>query len=114
MDRGDYYLSGYKLMWMMVMFDLPVSSKNERKEAGDFRIFLKKQGFTMAQFSIYYKSLSGKEMIPKYENRIQSELPHRGQVDILCVTDKQFENVVSYYCREKNPDRKKTEQLLLF
>ncbi len=42
MDRGDYFLSGYKLMWMMVMFDLPVSTKKERKEAGDFRIFRKR------------------------------------------------------------------------
>lgn len=30
-------LSGYKLMWMMVMFDLPTGTPPERKMYGDFR-----------------------------------------------------------------------------
>lgn len=38
----------YQLMWMMVMFDLPVESKVERKIASEFRNFLRDQGFEMA------------------------------------------------------------------
>ena len=30
-------LSGYRLMWMIVMFDLPVVEKAERKAATEFR-----------------------------------------------------------------------------
>lgn len=55
------FLSGYRLMWMMVLFDLPVLEKEERKEASDFRKFLLDEGFTMSQFSVYLKLLSGKE-----------------------------------------------------
>src|SRR5690606_17027170 len=46
-------LSGYRLMWMMAMFDLPVLTKPERKRAADFRKFLLDQGFEMVQFSVY-------------------------------------------------------------
>lgn len=45
-------------MWMMVLFDLPVLEKEERKEASDFRKFLLDEGFTMSQFSVYLKLLS--------------------------------------------------------
>ena len=30
-------LTGYRLMWMMVMFDLPVGTKAERRAATEFR-----------------------------------------------------------------------------
>jgi CRISPR-associated protein Cas2 len=33
-------LSGYRLMWVMVLFDLPVMTKAERKAATKFRHFL--------------------------------------------------------------------------
>ena len=43
------YLSGYRIMWMMVLFDLPVIDPEERKAATGFRNFLLDQGFEMAQ-----------------------------------------------------------------
>jgi len=46
-------LSGYRNMWLLVMFDLPVTQKEERKEAADFRNYLLDLGFEMAQFSVY-------------------------------------------------------------
>ena len=41
-------------MWMLVMFDLPVVQKNERKAAADFRHTLLDIGFEMSQFSVYF------------------------------------------------------------
>jgi len=35
-------------MWMMVLFDLPVIEKQERKEAAKFRKFLLEEGFSMS------------------------------------------------------------------
>ena len=54
-------LSGYRLMWMMVLFDLPVLTKKERKAATKFRKFLLDQGFEMSQFSVYMRFCAGKE-----------------------------------------------------
>lgn len=39
-------------MWILVLFDLPVVEKQERKAATDFRNFLLDHGFSMVQFSI--------------------------------------------------------------
>ena len=53
-------LNRYELMWMMVLFDLPVIEKKERKAATDFRNFLLDNGFSMVQYSIYTKLFYGK------------------------------------------------------
>jgi CRISPR-associated protein Cas2 len=42
-------------MWMVVMFDLPVVEKAERKAATAFRNTLLDQGFEMSQFSVYMR-----------------------------------------------------------
>ena len=50
-----------KLMWMMVMFDLPTDTPEERRRASEFRNFLQKKGFTMAQFSVYFRFTGSRE-----------------------------------------------------
>ena len=44
--------SEYRIMWVLVFFDLPTDTKKERKEAADFRKRLIVDGFIMFQFSI--------------------------------------------------------------
>ena len=39
-------------MRLLVMFDLPVTEKEERKAAARFRNFLLKDGYYMMQFSV--------------------------------------------------------------
>ena len=51
MDR----FSEYRIMWVLVFFDLPTESKRERKLYADFRKKLLQDGFTMFQFSIYVR-----------------------------------------------------------
>ena len=46
-------ICGYKIMWLYVMFDLPVDTKAQRKRAALFRKNLLKDGFGMHQFSVY-------------------------------------------------------------
>ncbi|MEE1289438.1 MAG: CRISPR-associated endonuclease Cas2 [Spirochaetota bacterium] len=106
-------LSRYELMWMMVLFDLPVVESDERKAATDFRNFLLDNGFGMVQYSIYIKLFSGKDACEKYYKLIKNNLPPRGKVDILTITDKQYANIISYSSGEKI-EKKQSEQLLLF
>lgn len=40
-------------MWIVVMFDLPVVEKSERKAATEFRNTLRDMGFEMSQFSVH-------------------------------------------------------------
>ena len=53
--------NGYALMWLYVMFDLPVETKAQRREATRFRKDLLKDGFTMHQFSVYIRHCASNE-----------------------------------------------------
>ena len=47
-------------MWVFVFFDLPVLTKQQRKQATQFRKALEKDGFTMMQFSVYVRHCPSK------------------------------------------------------
>lgn len=106
-------LNRYELMWMLVLFDLPVVEKDERKAATDFRNFLLDHGFAMVQYSIYTKLFSGKDACDKYYKLIANNLPAEGSVDILTITDRQYSDIISYKGREKSK-KIQSGQLLLF
>ena len=42
-------------VWLLVMFDLPVASRHQRKAAHDYREMLYDKGFSRVQFSVYAK-----------------------------------------------------------
>lgn len=107
-------LSGYRLMWILVMFDLPVTTKSERKEATEFRSFLLDEGFEMAQFSVYMRFFSSSKKIDTCSQRVCSALPKGGKVSIMQLTDKQYERIVSYSGQAKLAAKKSPDQFELF
>lgn len=86
MDR----ISEYRIMWVLVFFDLPTDTKKERKAATDFRKMLISDGFIMFQFSIYMRHCPSGENAEVHIRRVKEALPAYGQVGILSITDKQF------------------------
>ncbi len=109
-------LNPYKVMWLYLMFDLPVVEQQERKEATRFRQFLLEQGFTMAQYSVYYKFAGGSEQRKRLLELIKSALPQKGQVDIITITDIQYANIISYSQHKRDNSKKSAREqpLLLF
>ena len=107
-------LSGYRLMWMIVLFDLPVLTKRERKDANNFRKFLQDEGFDRCQLSVYMRFCAGKEQTQTYTRRVESALPPSGDVQIIYITDKQYENIVSFSGPRRRPSNKNPEQYTLF
>ena len=107
------WLSGYEILWILVMFDLPVVEKSDRKAATKFRNFLLDQGFAMAQFSVYYRMVSGKESGQTLETRIRKNLPSYGSVQVISITDKQYENI-KVFDGKKEKNNEERPQLLLF
>jgi len=106
-------LTGYRLMWMMVMFDLPVTTDLQRKAATGFREKLLDDGFEMAQFSVYTRLCSGKEQADTHVRRVEGEVPEGGKVDILFFTDKQFERMISFTSGKRRGPRKNPDQLVM-
>jgi CRISPR-associated protein Cas2 len=107
-------LSGYRLMWIFVMFDLPVATKGERHAATRFRNYLLDEGYEKSQFSVYARFCNGKEQFEAYMRRLELELPEKGEIHVLSFTDRQYENIVRYAGQRRRTARRNPDQLALF
>lgn len=107
-------LSGYRIMWLVVLFDLPVGTKKERKAASGFRLKLLDLGFEMTQFSVYLRFCAGKEQAEAYERKIEQAMPVSGKIHIMAITDKQYENIRTYRGRKREQSAKNPNQYVLF
>jgi CRISPR-associated protein Cas2 len=107
-------LNEYRIMWVMVFFDLPTETKKERKAHGDFRKKLLCDGFSMFQFSIYLRHCASRENADVHIARVKTFLPEKGHIGILCVTDKQFGSMELFYCGKEKAISQPCQQLELF
>ena len=107
-------ISGYRCMWVMAMFDLPVDTKKHRAQATKFRQFLLDQGFEMSQFSNYLRLVNGQEQFDAHARRIETNLPERGDVFIFQFTDRQYENIVRFSDQSRKARKKNPDQIALF
>jgi CRISPR-associated protein Cas2 len=107
-------LSGYRIMWLVVFFDLPVGTKRERKAATKFRLNLLDLGFEMTQYSVYLRFCAGKEQADAYEGAVERAMPSAGKVHIMAITDKQYENIRTFRGRNREQSPKNPEQYALF
>ncbi len=90
-------LNAYRIMWVLVFFDLPTETKKERKIYADFRKKLLADGFSMFQFSIYLRHCASMENADVHIKRVKKSLPEKGHVGILTITDKQFGMMEIYF-----------------
>jgi len=100
-------------MWMMVMFDLPVTTSEERRQATKFRNFLLDQGFEMSQFSVYFRFCGDRSNVEPYVKKIKNNAPPGGRISILFFTDKQFSEIINIQSRVTTPSPKNPDQLVL-
>ena len=75
---------------MIVFFDLPMESLEEKREYRHFRKTLIKNGFIMLQESVYVKLLTAPSVEQSIRNLLQKNKPSSGLVQTLMVTEKQF------------------------
>jgi CRISPR-associated protein Cas2 len=107
-------LSAYRLMWIVVMFDLPVVQKAERRAATEFRNNLLDLGFEMSQFSVYMRFCTSETQVQTFCKKVEDSLPEGGRVNILQFTDKQYERIVSFHGRSQQAAKKAPDQFALF
>jgi CRISPR-associated protein Cas2 len=108
------HLNAYRIMWVMVFFDLPTETKKERKAASKFRKDMIKDGFNMFQFSIYLRHCPSRDNAEVHIKRIKRMLPEKGHVGILCVTDKQFGQMEVFIGKKESQKQQESQQLELF
>ena len=101
-------------MWLFAMFDLPVDTKQARREYTRFRKALLKQGFTMLQFSVYARYCPSEDASLAHRGHVNTFLPPDGQVRLLSVTDRQFGKMEVYFGKNRVPTEDPPAQLMLF
>lgn len=106
--------SEYRIMWVLVFFDLPTETKRERKFYAEFRKKLLQDGFTMFQFSIYVRHCPSRENAEVHIRRVKLSLTPLGKVGILCITDKQFGMMEIFYQAKETKSQVPPQQLELF
>lgn len=80
-------------MRVIVMFDLPVTTPDARKQYSAFRKYLIKNGFLMMQESIYCKLAQNSTAAETMIENIRRNKPSDGLVQILKITEKQFSKI---------------------
>jgi len=107
-------LNAYRIMWVLVHFDLPTETKKDRKAYALFRKQILKDGFQMFQFSMYIRHCSSKENAEVHVERVKKILPAKGHVGILCITDKQFGMMEIFRGKETVKGPETVQQLEMF
>ena len=77
-------------MRVIVFFDLPTESLEDKRNYRKFRKFLIKGGFLMLQESVYAKLALNQTQVDQIISEVKKEKPQNGLVEILAVTEKQF------------------------
>ncbi|MDG3142187.1 CRISPR-associated endonuclease Cas2 [Streptococcus suis] len=103
----------YRYMRMLLMFDMPVDTADERKAYRKFRKFLLSEGFIMHQFSIYSKLLLNNTASTAMISRLKENNPKKGSITLLTVTEKQFARMV-YLNGERNTSVANSDARLVF
>ena len=80
-------------MRMLLFFDLPRDTAEQRGAATRFVKDLIKQGFLMLQESVYCKLVLNASSLELQKEAIQKIKPKQGNVILLTVTEKQFNSM---------------------
>lgn len=80
----------YRVMRLIVMFDLPVETAAERRAYRVFRKALINEGFLMMQESIYVRITTNMKSAELLEARLRKCVPDNGLIQTLMVTEKQY------------------------
>jgi len=105
---------GLNTVWIIVLFDLPTDTQKARRQYTIFRKHLLEDGFTMMQYSVYYRHCASGENAKVHITRVRSFLPPDGEVRIVRITDKQFGRIEVYYGRKRKPIEQAPHQLQFF
>jgi CRISPR-associated protein Cas2 len=106
--------SKYRMAWLLVFFDLPVGSNEERNAANRFRKDLIEDGYLRVQFSVYARPCGSADKVETHVRRLKPKLPAQGEVRSLIISDAQWGRMAIYRNTEPADPESMPRQLLFF
>ena len=87
-------MNRYRMVRVLIMFDLPMDDTVAVRHYTQFRKFLIRQGYFMIQYSIYCKLFPNREAAVKHVDILKRNVPVEGHVRVMMVTEKQYSKMV--------------------
>lgn len=100
-------------MWLMVMYDLPVADKKDRKIYSRFHTDIRKRGYEMMQFSVYRKFVGTADRGEREMKSLLKFCPRKGQISVLQVTEKQMGRITTIWNGGEQKEKPRPDQLVL-
>ncbi len=90
-------------MRILVFFDLPTETNEDRRNYRMFRKHLILNGYIMLQESVYVKLALNKTVVDSCLKALRNIKPPAGDIQVLTITEKQFSKI-EYILGEKHTD----------
>ena len=110
----DPVCSKYRMAWVLVFFDLPVGTPEERRDATNFRKDLLKDGYMMVQFSVYARPCGTADRVETQVRRLKLKIPSKGEVRGLMISDAQWGRMIIMRSQQRAEAEKMPEQMQFF
>lgn len=104
----------YRYMRIIIFFDLPTTTYQERKNYTKFRQFLINEGFIMMQESIYTKIALNMTVAKLIQDRVRKNKAPNGIIQMMVITEKQFANIEYVVGSGENNIVDSTNRLVVF
>ena len=86
-------MSSFRFMRIIVFFDLPTETNEDKRAYRHFRKALIKDGFIMMQESVYCRMVHNQSVENGIKSAVRKNRPKEGLVQMLSVTEKQFQKM---------------------
>lgn len=102
----------YRYMRILVIFDLPTTTKEDMKNYRKFRQYLLKSGYFMLQESVYCKLALNQSIADTIIKGLRKNKPAAGLVQVLTITEKQYGNMI-YLTGEANYNKLDSDKRII-
>lgn len=99
-------------MMLLLSFDLPRITKNERYQATRYHNKLISLGFSMKQFSLYEREIDNIETRDKIIDILSSELPDTGAITVYSLPDEVNNSQITILGKDSTHKITKKPQLI--
>lgn len=101
-------------MRVLVFFDLPTTTADERREYTKFRKYLIVNGFMMLQESVYSRLVLNYSVCEATIMALKNNSPNSGLVQVISITEKQYSRMEFIVGKEKNDVINDDRRLIVF
>lgn len=107
--------NGWRIMWVIAVYDCPMTSAEARHDYSVFRRSLLQENFFQLQNSLYVRHFPTMATAEAVIHRLKTHIPDEAQVAFFLVTDKQYGMTKEFFGRKPSQNRPdEPEQIALF